>query len=185
MSLATQVLIGFGLGVATGLFFGELIAPVGVVGEAFISLLQMTVLPYVVVSLILGLGRLSTSGAGLLIRRAGILLLVLWGVALVFVLLMPVAYPDWESGSYFSTALVEPPPKMDLVSLFIPANPFHSLANGIVPATVVCSVAVGLALLGIKGKEPILDALSVLSTALCNVAKFVVRFSPLGVFARG
>ena len=67
MSLATQVLIGFILGVASGVFFGELIAPVGVVGDAFIRLLQMTVLPYVVVSLILGLGQLSSDRAGRLI----------------------------------------------------------------------------------------------------------------------
>ncbi|MBW1876585.1 MAG: cation:dicarboxylase symporter family transporter, partial [Deltaproteobacteria bacterium] len=49
MTLATKVLIGFALGVGSGIFFGELAAPVGVVGDAFIRLLQMTVLPYVVV----------------------------------------------------------------------------------------------------------------------------------------
>ena len=59
MSLATRVLIGFALGVGCGIFFGEIAAPVGVLGDAFIRLLQMTVLPYVVVSLVLGLGRLS------------------------------------------------------------------------------------------------------------------------------
>jgi Na+/H+-dicarboxylate symporter len=55
MSLATRALIGFGIG--SGIFFGEIIAPVGIVGDAFIGLLQMTVLPYVTVSLILGLGQ--------------------------------------------------------------------------------------------------------------------------------
>jgi hypothetical protein len=57
MSLATRALIGFALGVGSGIFFGEIIAPVGIVGDAFIGLLQMTVLPYVTVSLILGLGQ--------------------------------------------------------------------------------------------------------------------------------
>jgi Na+/H+-dicarboxylate symporter len=71
MSLATKVLIGFIFGVVLGVFFGELITPVGIVGDAFIRLLQMTVLPYVVVSLILGLGRLSSSNAGRLFKRAG------------------------------------------------------------------------------------------------------------------
>jgi len=183
LSLATQVLIGFFVGVASGLFFGELIAPVGVVGDAFIRLLQMTVLPYVVVSLILGLGRLSAGDAGRLIRRAGALLLLLWVVALAFVLVMPQAYPKWESSSYFSTGLVEPAPDLDLVRLFIPANPFDSLASGIVPATVIFSLALGAALIGMKEKQPILDSLSILSTALSRVAKFVVRLAPLGVFA--
>ena len=43
LSLATQVLIGFVVGVASGVFFGDLIAPLGIVGDAFIGLLQMTV----------------------------------------------------------------------------------------------------------------------------------------------
>ena len=42
LSLSAQVFIAMGLGIAAGLFFGELIAPVQVVGEIFIGLLQMT-----------------------------------------------------------------------------------------------------------------------------------------------
>ena len=44
MSLSTRVLIGLVAGVATGLFLGEITAPLKVVGDAFIQLLQMTVL---------------------------------------------------------------------------------------------------------------------------------------------
>ena len=183
MSLATQVLLGFLLGVVSGIFFGDLIAPVGIIGDAFIRLLQMTVMPYVVVSLILGLGQLSAANAGLLIRRAGALLLLLWAVSLAFVLMMPLAYPNWEASSYFSTTLLEPTPKLDLVRLFIPANPFHSLANGVVPATVVFSLAMGAALIVMESKQSILNALSTLSDALSRVAKFVVRLAPLGVVA--
>jgi Na+/H+-dicarboxylate symporter/ABC-type amino acid transport substrate-binding protein len=183
MTLASKVLIGFIVGIASGVFFGELIAPVGIVGDAFIRLLQMTVLPYVLVSLILGLGRLSSNEAGRLFKRAGALLLVLWAVALVFVLVMPLAYPNWESGSYFSTSLVEPTPELGLVNLFIPANPFSSLASGTVPAVVLFSLALGAALIGIENKQPIIDALDVISTALSRVAKFVVQLAPLGVFA--
>jgi Na+/H+-dicarboxylate symporter len=40
VSLATKVLIGFIVGVAAGVFFGELISPVGILGDAFIGLLQ-------------------------------------------------------------------------------------------------------------------------------------------------
>jgi len=183
VSLATQVLLGFLLGVASGIVFGDLITPVGLIGDAFIRLLQMTVMPYVVVSLILGLGQLSAADAGMLIRRAGALLLVLWAVALAFVLMMPLTYPDWEASSWFSTTLLEPTPELDLVRLFVPANPFHSLAYGVVPATVVFSLAMGAALIAMENKQPILHALSIFSDALSRVAKFVVRLAPLGVFA--
>lgn len=53
-SLSTSILIGLVSGIATGIFFGELCAPLQVVGDGFIKLLQMTILPYIVVSLILG-----------------------------------------------------------------------------------------------------------------------------------
>ncbi len=183
MSLATKVLIGFVVGVVAGVFFGELISPLGIVGDAYIGLLQMTVLPYVFVSLIFGLGRLSSGNAGILVKRAITLLGILWAVALVFIVVMPLAYPQAESGSYFSTSLVEPSPKFDFINLFIPKNPFNSLATGTVPAVVVFAMGVGAALIGIENKQPILDALDTISTSLSRVSKFIARLSPIGVFA--
>ncbi len=59
MSLSTKVLIGMGLGILAGIFFGEEVAFLKMPGDAFILLLQMTVLPYIMVSLITGLGGLS------------------------------------------------------------------------------------------------------------------------------
>ena len=58
-----KVVIGLILGVFTGLMLGEIVAPLGIAGEIYIRLLQMTVLPYVLVSIISGLGRLDTQQA--------------------------------------------------------------------------------------------------------------------------
>jgi Na+/H+-dicarboxylate symporter len=44
MSLSGQILIGLVAGVAVGLFFGETVAPLQIVADGFIKLLQMTVL---------------------------------------------------------------------------------------------------------------------------------------------
>jgi Na+/H+-dicarboxylate symporter len=52
LGIATQVLIGLGLGVLVGLFFGEAVAFLQLGGDIFIALLQVTVIPYVVVALI-------------------------------------------------------------------------------------------------------------------------------------
>ena len=60
MSLSARVLLGLGLGVVTGLFFGESVSFLEVPGRAFVVLLQMTVLPFVSVALIHSLGRLRT-----------------------------------------------------------------------------------------------------------------------------
>jgi Na+/H+-dicarboxylate symporter len=183
VNLATKVLIGLGLGVATGLFLGELVSFLGIVGEAFVQLLQMTVLPYVMVSLITALGRLSYQQAGQLAVKCGAVLLLLWGVTIGVVMLLPLAFPNWESASFFSTSLVQKKAEFDFLGMYIPANPFRSLAEAVVPAVVLFSLAIGLAMIGLKNKEPVLTALSPIADALTSIANFVVSLAPYGVFA--
>jgi Na+/H+-dicarboxylate symporter len=128
-STTRNILIGLVLGVATGLFLGEKAAVFQLVAEAYLRLLQMTVLPYVMVSLIEGIGSLDGARARRLFVRVGTLSLVLWALALGAVMLMPLAFPEVESASFFSTTLVENRPPLDFVALYIPSNPFHSLAK--------------------------------------------------------
>ena len=59
LGISTQIMIGLGLCLVTGLFFGELAAPLKYLGDAFIGLLQMTVLPYIVLALMGGIGKLT------------------------------------------------------------------------------------------------------------------------------
>jgi len=153
------------------------------IGDAFIQLLQMTVLPYVTVSLVTGFGRLGSREALDLARRAGGFLLLLWGVALAVALAMPLAFPAWQAAAFFSTSLVEEPSAFDLVSLYIPSNPFHALANNVVPAVVLFSTALGVALIGVERKQALLEVLDGLGRALTRVNDFVVDLTPYGVFA--
>jgi proton glutamate symport protein len=89
--------------------------------------------------------RLDGARARRLFVRVGTLSLVLWALALGAVMLMPFVFPEIESASFFSTTLVENRPPLDFVALYIPSNPFHSLANNIVPAVVLFSVFLGVA----------------------------------------
>ena len=57
------------------------------------------------------------------------------------------------------------------------------MANNIVPAVVLFSIAVGLALMGIESKGPLIAAFDILEEALKRVTKFVARLTPLGIFA--
>lgn len=183
MSLATQVLLGLGLGIAAGLFFGEQMAFVGVLGRAFILLLQMAVLPFVAVSLIAGLGGLTPRGWRSLLRHAGGFLVAVWAVSLLMVLAAPLAFPDWPAASFFSATLVEERSATDFLDLYIPANPFRSLADGVVPAVVVFSLAFGVALMGSERKQPLLEMLLASQDALRRVTGAVVRLAPYGIFA--
>ncbi len=182
-SLSTKIFTALLLGICAGLFFGEMVGFLKIVGEIYIKLLQMTVLPYVILSLILGLGSLEYRQAVMLAKKGGLLLLLIWAITIGVVFLFPLAFPDWKSSSFFSTALTKPRETIDFVKLYIPANPFHAIANNLVPAVVIFCISIGVALIGIKGKERLMEDMNVLMEALTRVTNFVVRLTPVGVFA--
>ncbi len=67
MSLSQKIIISLLLGVFIGIFFGEYCSFLSVFGDGFIGLLQMTVLPYIMVSIILNLGRMSLEDGKILV----------------------------------------------------------------------------------------------------------------------
>ena len=182
-SLSIQILIGIAAGLLVGLFVGEPAGNLQVIGNIFVKLLQMTVLPYILFSLITAVGKLSISNAKTLSKVAGLLLLASWLVALGIVIVAPMAFPVWKSASFFSTAMLQDAAELDLLELYLPANPFHSLANNIIPAVVLFSIAIGAAIIGVEGKERLFAVLDVVTEALTRVTTFVARFTPIGIFA--
>jgi len=183
LSLSAKIIIGMVLGFAVGIFFGEHCAFLQIIGDAFIKLLQITILPYITVSMILGIGGLTTSQAKLMAKKAGLLLLLFWGISFVMVLLLPLSFPEWESAAFFSSSIIETPEKVDFLSLYIPSNPFYSLANNVVPAVVLFSILMGIALMAMENKDAFLQALSTASQALIRMTNLIVSLTPIGVFA--
>jgi Na+/H+-dicarboxylate symporter len=183
MSSSTKILVGLASGVFVGLFFGEHAGVLKVVADGFVKLLQMMVLPYITISIIASLGTLGYDQVKTLGLRAGAVLVGLWCFALIFTFLIPLAFPHTETASFFSTTLVERRPAFNFVDLFIPSNPFYSLANNIVPAVVLFSVFIGVALVGVERKQALLDVFAVAKEALSSATKFVVGLTPYGIFA--
>ncbi len=183
LSLSRKILIGLFAGIAVGLFFGEPAGHLRILGDGFIGLLKMTVLPYIVVSLVANIGRLSLEKGRVLVTVASTVLAALLGLGIAVVLIIPAAFPQWTSASFFSTSMVESPPAPDFLSLYIPSNPFQALAENIVPAVVVFCIFLGIGLVGLPGAGGLLDALDVLAVALNRINKMVVKLTPWGVFA--
>lgn len=183
MSLSTLVLMCFVLGIIAGLFFGEKVAWMEVIGNAYIKLLQMTIIPYIVVSLMTSLGKMSYEQARSLGIQVGKLMLFFWILGLLAIYLIQYIFPEWESASFFSTALLERPEPVNLIDLYIPSNPFFSLSKSYVPAIVVFCIATGIALIGIKEKKALMDQLTTLGKAFNTVTGYIVKMMPLGIFA--
>lgn len=183
MTLSGRILVGLVAGVATGLFFGELVAGLKVAGDVFIKLLQITVLPYIVASLIAGIGHMTMAHARKLASRGALVLLIIWGIALVVIFAAAYAFPAIETASFFGSAApaaAEPP---DLFELYLPANIFYSLSQNLVPAVVLFSILVGIALIGIEEKEPVLKMFDGIAQAMARINALMVQLTPYGIFA--
>ena len=64
MTFSRKILVGLALGILVGLFFGEQALALKWAADGFVKLLQMTVLPYVTVSIVESLGSLARRTRG-------------------------------------------------------------------------------------------------------------------------
>ena len=184
LSLSSQIIIGLVLGIIAGLFFGERCKIMLIPADIFITFLQIPVIPYVLFSLIHGIGSLNKKIALKLAGMGGLILLLFWCLSLFYVLASQIAFPDWNSKMFFSI-VKSTSDNLNYYTLFIPSNPFYSLANEMVPAIVVFALLVGSVLIGIKyeRKKCLLDICELIVNIMSKLTHIIVRFTPLGVFA--
>lgn len=181
--LLVLILLAVVLGLFAGLFFGDRCRHLAIIGSAFIAIMQISVLPYILVSLVQSIGCLEPKQARLVAKRGIFMLLILWGIVFFLISLMPLCFPSWKSASFFSPSLLNTRETVDYVQLFIPANPFNSLANNVVPAVTIFSILCGIVLMGIPKKQNLLDLLEVTENVLSSLTLMLVRLSPIGIFA--
>jgi Na+/H+-dicarboxylate symporter len=181
--LFTRILWGIGAGVAAGLFFGEAIRPLGFVANGFIRLLQVNVLPYLLGSLISSLGSRGSSEMKVIARYGIAFLLLVWALALVLVLLCPVALPPFSGVPVLG--LQEAPAPIDWLELYIPSNLFRALSNNLIPAVVLFGILAGIAVgqIGSERKAVLLQALDAFNEAMGRVSRMILRLTPFGLFA--
>lgn len=183
LSFSTQVFLALCTGIFVGLFFGEKVAWLNVVGISFIKLLQISIIPYIVLSLVTGLGSLSYQQSKEIAQKFLIILLTLWALGLFTIFAMSLAFPVWESKDFFSTSQITTTASINYYDLYIPSNPFKALSDNTVPAIVVFSLFLGIALVNIKNKEQFIDPAMVILQALNKITKYIVRYLPIGIFA--
>lgn len=183
MTLSARIFVGLGAGVITGLFFGELVADLKIAGDVFVKLLQITVLPYIIVSLIAGFGRMQMAQAKRLALRGSAVLLVIWLLALFMIFVAALAFPDLDTASFFGSGSAPAAPQTDLIDLYLPSNIFYSLSNNFVPAVVFFSILLGVALISVEDKSGVLPIFDGLTEALGKINHGIVQLTPYGIFA--
>ncbi|MBU2550416.1 MAG: cation:dicarboxylase symporter family transporter [Proteobacteria bacterium] len=182
-TMAQQSGIALVLGCSCGLFFGEQAARLKVVGDVYVALMQMMVLPYIILSLIEGLGRLEIKQAGKLLKYAALFLLLIWGVMAGVLFILPFSFPEIESGSYFSSSLLMSPKPINFIDIFIPGNIFESLSEDHLPAIILFCIVFGVFLISAEKKEELFRPMRVLLDAINRGMKLIISLTPIGLFA--
>jgi Na+/H+-dicarboxylate symporter/ABC-type amino acid transport substrate-binding protein len=182
LNLTSWILVGFVLGILTGLFFGDLASVMKPASDAFIKIWQITILPSVALSLIVGIGSLKRDTARQIAVKACLIILLFWVICVVGYFSFQLAFPPRMEASFFSTNDLAPTPNLDLIDQFIPSNPFLSLSDGIIPATVLFCLFLGFALLLDDGNGPILNILRSLLRALDRMTHIIAWTFPAGIF---
>jgi proton glutamate symport protein len=179
--LPLWVLVGGTLGILTGLFFGDDAALLRPIGTTYVKLMEVVVFPYIICSLLHGLGRLLPDTAWRLFRCSWLIYLGLWGLTFLIIFLLSFAIPLAPAPSFIDASA--PEKSLGLLDLLIPANPFLDLVRNHLPAIVIFSIIYGIAIQRVENKEAFLSVLSLIRAASVTIWHWVVLLAPFGVFA--
>ncbi len=189
LTLENLTLLSIVGGVLAGVFLPVLGERIKIVGDIFLALLKMIIVPLVFTSVFvatLGLGNLRKFGdMGV---KTAIYYLSTTGLSVLSGLLL-VSLLDPGKGSEIKLPESGPEVKKltfeDLVWSIVPTNPIKSFTEGHVLQIIFFSVLFGLATLTVKGNklDQIRDLFEGLNEALINLTRWVVKLTPFGVFA--
>lgn len=182
-SFAAQVFASLIAGIICGLFFGEKTQILAPVGNIFIKLIQIAIIPSIVIFIITGVGSINKADARDFLKKVALIMLLMWFLGLLVFFVMQFAFPALPNKSFFSTAQLSMPVGEDLIELFIPSNPFRSLSEGLIPAIVFFCLLVGFFLIGDEKNKPFVDLLKGLSSTLSKITKLLIKTAPMGIFA--
>ncbi len=179
--LPARILLGAILGIATGLILGERTAVLQPFGDAYGAMLQIAVYPYLLCSLMYGLGRLTPTTARRLMRAGWMPFLFLWVLTLATIWMLAHAIPPTPPPISLTASAAHG--GTQLMALLIPSNPFAALRNNYVPAVVIFAVIYGIAFQSVEKKETLLEIFEAVKTASVKIWSWVVSLAPFGVFA--
>lgn len=181
MSLTVQMAIATALGVACGLFFGDLCEIFSNWASAYIMLLKVTAVPYLIAAIIHGVGQLSVNQAKQIIKRGVFFIGLAWSINICIIYLIKHVFPHSESTQMNGYVSIDTP-QLNFAELLIPDNIFYDLSNNIIPAIVIFSLMIGIALMYLKEKHTLMYCFENLVEALTRITSWIARITPFGTF---
>ncbi len=181
MSLALQMALATALGILFGILLGDLCSVFAPWGSAYIMVLKVTTIPYLICAIIHGVGRLVSSTAKQILQKGLIFIGCAWAINITMIYVTAFMFPRSHGipqGSYSGKT----PPGINFAELLIPDNIFYALTHNIIPAIVVFGILIGIALMHLKEKTTFMELLETLVNALTRITGWISRITPIGTF---
>jgi Na+/H+-dicarboxylate symporter len=187
-ALWKRILLALVLGVIVGMIWGPGASSISWLGELFVRLIRMVVVPLVFVTLVSGVvamgdpAKLGSLGAKTL---AIYMLTTLAAIAIGLffaAVLQPGVGVDLSAAA--PSAVQEAIPLSERLLSIVPSNPIAALAEGNILAIIFFALLVGVSVLtiGAKGK-PVAELMDSSSEMMLRITHWVMEVAPFGVFA--
>ena len=192
ISLATKIFLGFVLGIIIGLIFKEQASVIKPIGDIFLRIIKMIVVPLIFFSITLGVAGMGDISK---VRRIGTKTLLYYIVTTLIAasfglfiahLIKPGSGFNMDiisSGDVAQSTAEMPTIGETLVNMF-PDNPVQAMAETELLQIIVFSLFLGISIImiGEKGK-PVLEFIEASSEIMQKMTAIVMEFSPIGVLA--
>ena len=191
LGLTSKIFIGFALGIILGLIFGEKVTVIKPLGDIFLTLIKMIVVPLVLCSITSGVASIGDINK---LKRIGSKTLIYFVVATMLAGIIGIVIAQLvQPGSGVELNMIQANSKYEakemptlaktLLDMF-PSNPIKALVDGNLMQIIVFSLFLGvsLTLLGEKGKKAI-ELFDIGTEAMYKMTAIVMDFSPIGVAA--
>jgi uncharacterized protein len=192
IKLGIQILITMAIGILAGILLEDSTIVFSTIGQGFVGLLKMLVIPLVFFTLISSIINIQDIFQ---LRKIGLktftLFIVTAIIASIIGILTALAVSPWQGIKLSSVSdfeIREIPSFSEVFLNFIPSNPFGNMVNGEVIPIVIFSILIGVSILLSKQHDqnsiqPVEAFFKGFSQALFQLTKMVIKLSPIGVFA--
>ena len=188
IALWKRILLALVLGVIAGMIWGPGAASISWLGDLFVRLIRMVVVPLVFVTLVSGVVAMGDpANLGSLGAKTLAIYMVTTLAAIVIGLMLAAALQPGvgvDLSAAAPTAVQEAIPLSERLLSIVPSNPIAALAEGNILAIIFFALLVGVSLLtiGEKGK-PVAELMDSSSEMMLRITHWVMEVAPFGVFA--
>ena len=188
IALWKRILTAMVVGAILGSIWGPGAESIGWIGDLFIRLIRMIVVPLVFVTIVSGVvsmgdpSKLGSLGAKTLILYMLTTLIAITIGLVLAAIIQPGVGVDLTGAP--ASALQETIPLSERLISIVPENPFAALAEGNILAIIFFAILIGVSLLSIgeQGK-PIADFMDASSEVVLRITHWIMEIAPFGVLA--